>query len=120
VIDRNGPTKALAIGLAALAGYIDAIAYIETGGFFVSFMSGNTTRFGVGLAQGSKPALIAAGLIGCFITGVAVATLAGDQWRRFRRSAVLSLVCGVLAAAALLAVIDAKTYAIACLAFAMA
>ena len=39
-----------AICLAALAGFVDALAYISLGGFFASFMSGNTTRLGVGLA----------------------------------------------------------------------
>jgi uncharacterized membrane protein YoaK (UPF0700 family) len=88
VISRNGPTKALAIGLAALAGYVDAIAYLETGGFFVSFMSGNTTRLGVGLANGSKATLIALGLVGCFVIGVAAATFAGYTFHRARRTAI--------------------------------
>jgi len=42
--------QARAIGLAAIAGYVDAIAFVDLGGFFVSFMSGNSTRLAVGLA----------------------------------------------------------------------
>jgi uncharacterized membrane protein YoaK (UPF0700 family) len=119
VISRNRPTKALAIGLAALAGYVDAIAYLETGGFFVSFMSGNTTRLGVGLADGSKATLIALGLVGCFVIGVAAATFAGYTFHRARRTAILCIVSLMLATAAVLAAIDAKSLAVACLAFAM-
>ena len=41
---------ALAVTLSAVAGYVDAIGFLKLGGFFVSFMSGNSTRLGVGLA----------------------------------------------------------------------
>ncbi|MDB5521663.1 MAG: hypothetical protein JWQ82_1260, partial [Tardiphaga sp.] len=40
----------LAFCLSGLAGYIDTIGFISLGGFFVSFMSGNTTRLGIELA----------------------------------------------------------------------
>lgn len=30
-------------------GYVDAVGFMMTGGFFVSFMSGNSTRLAVGL-----------------------------------------------------------------------
>lgn len=49
----------LAIALAALAGYVDAIGFLRLGGFFVSFMSGNSTRLAVGIASRSADALIA-------------------------------------------------------------
>ena len=32
--------------LSALAGYVDALAFLKLGGFFVSFISGNSTRLG--------------------------------------------------------------------------
>jgi len=38
---------AIAVALAILAGYIDGIAFVYLGGYFVSFMSGNTTQSGV-------------------------------------------------------------------------
>ena len=41
----------LAACLAALAGYVDAIGFLKLGGLFVSFMSGNSTRLAVGLAE---------------------------------------------------------------------
>ena len=43
---------ALACTLSALAGYVDGIGFIHLGGLFVSFMSGNSTRLGVTLADG--------------------------------------------------------------------
>ena len=48
--------RLLAVCLSALAGYVDATGFIRLGGFFVSFMSGNSTRLAVGLAQGSMAA----------------------------------------------------------------
>ena len=67
--------RLLAACLSALAGYVDAVGFIKLGGFFVSFMSGNSTRLGVGLAQASPQALVAAGLIACFLVGVVSGSL---------------------------------------------
>ena len=47
---RNIP---LACALSALAGYVDGIGFLHLGGLFVSFMSGNSTRMGVSLAEGA-------------------------------------------------------------------
>jgi uncharacterized membrane protein YoaK (UPF0700 family) len=117
MIHHSRSVQALAIGLAALAGYVDAIAYIETGGFFVSFMSGNTTRLGVGLAHRLEAAAIAFGLIGCFITGVTAASLLGDWSGQARRQVILWMVALLLAAAALLTAVHIM--AVVCLAVAM-
>ncbi len=97
---------AIAIGASALAGYVDAIGFLSLGGFFVSFMSGNSTRLAVGIAGLPPEALIAARLIGCFVLGVVAGTLLGAAARRMRRPAVLALVAGLLAAAALLDTVD--------------
>jgi uncharacterized membrane protein YoaK (UPF0700 family) len=67
--------RLLAASLAALAGYVDAVGFIGSGGFFMSFMSGNSTRFGVGLIEWEKAALYAAGLMAAFVAGVAGAAL---------------------------------------------
>ena len=61
----------LAATLSALAGYVDAVGFMTLGGFFVSFMSGNSTRLGVGLSLGEwEHAAIAFGLIALFVVGV--------------------------------------------------
>lgn len=66
--DRN--FRALACGLAALAGYVDAIGFMKSGGLFVSFMSGNSTRMAIGIAEGTALGLAAAALIALFVCGV--------------------------------------------------
>jgi uncharacterized membrane protein YoaK (UPF0700 family) len=93
--------KLLAAGLAGLAGFVDATGFISLGGFFVSFMSGNTTRFAVGLASGTIAAAIAAALISGFVIGVMAGTLTGRLAPSHRPAWVLVLVAGLLALAAL-------------------
>jgi uncharacterized membrane protein YoaK (UPF0700 family) len=67
---------ALASALSALAGYVDGIGYLHLGGLFVSFMSGNSTRMGVSLAQGHwLDAAEAFGLIALFVIGAAAGSL---------------------------------------------
>lgn len=92
----------LGAALSALAGYVDAIAFVELGGFFVSFMSGNSTRLGVGLSQALSAAGIASSLVGAFVAGVIAGTITGRFVRSQRSSAVLALVAVSLAGAALL------------------
>ena len=43
--------RTLAVGIAILAGFVDAIGFVESVGFFVSFMTGNSTRLAVGVAD---------------------------------------------------------------------
>jgi uncharacterized membrane protein YoaK (UPF0700 family) len=50
-LDRNA--RILAVSFAAMAGMVDAIGFLASGGFFLSFMSGNSTRFSVGVVAGS-------------------------------------------------------------------
>lgn len=92
--------RALAVGCSALAGYVDAIGFLSLGGFFVSFMSGNSTRLGVGLAQRSTASVVAAGLIGTFLLGVIAGSFTGHVAGRRRRPAVLALVGALLTVAA--------------------
>ena len=66
----------LACALSALAGYVDGIGYLYLGGLFVSFMSGNSTRLGVSLAQAQwSNASQALGLIALFVIGAAAGSL---------------------------------------------
>ncbi len=92
----------LAIALSALAGYVDAIGFLATGGFFVSFMSGNSTRLGVGVAELSANAAVAAMLIVSFLAGVIAGSLTGRLAGQRHREVVPLLLAGLLAAAALL------------------
>jgi uncharacterized membrane protein YoaK (UPF0700 family) len=99
---HSRPLRALAIGLSALAGFIDAVAFLDIGGFFVSFMSGNSTRLGVGLAMAPGAAATAGALIGAFVVGVTTGSLIGHLAGRHRRTAVLVLVATAIILAALL------------------
>ena len=93
----------LAASLACLAGFVDAVGFLKLGGFFVSFMSGNSTRLGVGVALGDlRIVATAGGLVGLFVTGVVLGALVGREDWRWRRAAVLALVSGLLAVSALL------------------
>ena len=82
----------LAATLSALAGYVDAVGFMTLGGFFVSFMSGNSTRLGVGLSLGEwDEAAIAFGLIVLFVVGVVVGATVARRFGEGRRSAVLAV-----------------------------
>ena len=66
----------LACALSGLAGYVDGIGYLHLGGLFVSFMSGNSTRMGVSLAEGNwSSATEALGLVALFVIGAAIGSL---------------------------------------------
>jgi uncharacterized membrane protein YoaK (UPF0700 family) len=93
----------LATGLAGLAGFVDATGFIATNGFFLSFMSGNSTRLGVGLIERAGHAAQAAGLLGAFVIGVMAGTLTGRAAGRHHRPAVLLFLGSLLAVAAILA-----------------
>ncbi|MDF2383053.1 DUF1275 domain-containing protein [Nostoc ellipsosporum NOK] len=100
----ESPLVVIAICLAALAGFVDALAFTSLGGFFASFMSGNSTRLGVGLGGGLPgDAAVAGGLVMSFVSGVIIASVV-TRWRqaRFRESLML-VVTALLAAAATLA-----------------
>jgi uncharacterized membrane protein YoaK (UPF0700 family) len=92
--------RLLAIGLSALAGYVDAVGFLATGGFFVSFMSGNSTRLGVGIAEMSSNAALAALLIGSFLIGVIAGSLIGRVAGRRHREVVPLVLAALLAGAA--------------------
>lgn len=114
----------LACALSALAGYVDGIGFLHLGGMFVSFMSGNSTRLGVDLAEGDWPkAAQAGGLIVLFVAGAATGSLivAG---RKVRGQAsgqgwVLMSEALLLAAAALCYTLGYSNVAIAAMVLAM-
>jgi uncharacterized membrane protein YoaK (UPF0700 family) len=87
---------ALALCLAALAGYVDALGVLFTQGLFVAFMSGNSTRLAVEIAQGHWAiAAPVAGVIAAFVLGTMI-----GQWLSSRSSAIELLAVGLLLASA--------------------
>ena len=106
---------ALACALSALAGYVDGIGFVHLGGLFVSFMSGNSTRMGVSLAQGQwVTAAQALGLIALFVTGAAVGSLIVLGRGANRQPWVLLAEASLLAAAARCYAFDLSNVAIVC------
>lgn len=94
----------LALGLAGLAGLVDATGFVVAGGYFTSFMSGNTTRMGVELVERPALALVPLGLIACFLTGVIVGALTGRRFRGRHKRVLLGLIAVLLASGAALLV----------------
>ena len=80
------PARALSIGLTltATAGFIDAVGFIALGGFYTSFMSGNTTQLGTGLAMGlGWPLMLPLGLVVLFFIGSFLGSLAAQESKRW-------------------------------------
>jgi uncharacterized membrane protein YoaK (UPF0700 family) len=111
---------ALASALSALAGYVDGIGYLHLGGLFVSFMSGNSTRLGVSLAEGQWSAAAAAlGLIALFVIGAAAGSLIVLGRGANRQPWVLLAEAGLLAVAALCYTFGLSNAAVAAIVLAM-
>jgi uncharacterized membrane protein YoaK (UPF0700 family) len=114
-------SQIVATGLALLAGYIDALGFLSLGGYFVSFMSGNSTRSAVELVHGAtwKTALIPLGIIALFVLGV----MAGRTIRHFSKrppsTSVLVFVSAMLCAAAVLHEVGAAAFTVPLMAIAM-
>lgn len=112
--------KTVAIALASLAGYVDALAFIELKGFFVSFMSGNSTRMGVGIIEDHTDWQTAFALIGCFGVGVVLGSLVGRKVHQHRAATLIAMIAGLLGGAALCTALDGpRTLTIALMAISM-
>src|SRR5882724_10407051 len=110
----------LACALSALAGYVDGIGFLHLGGLFVSFMSGNSTRMGVSLAEGHwLGAIEALGLVALFVIGAAAGSLIVLGRGANRQPWVLLAEASLLAAAALCYAFDLSNVAIAAIVLAM-
>src|SRR5882672_11145002 len=111
---------ALACALSALAGYVDGIGYLHLGGLFVSFMSGNSTRMGVSLAQAQwQDAAQALGLIALFVMGAAAGSLIVLGRGVHRQPLVLLAEALLLAASALCHAFGFSNAAVAAMVLAM-
>lgn len=110
-LDRRRLASAAA--LSAVAGFVDAIAFVALGGYFVSFMSGNTTRGAVDAFSGGAWG-VALTLVGAFVAGV----VAGSVLQRLVPARPESVALGavdLLLAAAVLAVDRAPVLLVAAL-----
>jgi uncharacterized membrane protein YoaK (UPF0700 family) len=111
---------ALACALSALAGYVDGIGFLHLGGLFVSFMSGNSTRMGVSLAQGQwSNAAEALGLIALFVIGAAGGSLIVLGRGANRQPWLLLAEASLLAVAALCHAFGQSNAAVAAIVLAM-
>ena len=116
----QSPMIVLTVCLAALAGFVDALAYSSLGGFFASFMSGNTTRLGVAIATARYDEVRMAGaLILSFVAGVMIATVIVRRWPQHPRVAVMIAVTLLLAATAAIMRFHPASQALLLLAVAM-
>lgn len=97
-LDRR--TRALSFCLAGLAGYLDALGFLGSGGFFVSFMSGNSTRLGVGVVINLHAARVGFSLISAFVGGASISSLLGRVFPVHRQLVIMSLIAICLAVAA--------------------
>lgn len=80
-IDRR--SLGLSAALAAVAGFVDAVGFLDSGGLFVSFMSGNSTQGAVALVTESPViALVSAGIIAAFVAGVTAGALVSARASR--------------------------------------
>ena len=119
-VERYGARERLfAAALSSLAGYVDAVGFVQSKGFFVSFMSGNSTRLGVGLVGSVADALAAAGLLTSFILGVTAGSLMGRASGGRRVPTVLTFVAALMSAGAALGVFNFMHASLALTAFAM-
>jgi len=109
----------MAIGIALLAGFVDAAGFLQVDGYYVSFMTGNTTLLALDVASGARRVLVPALLIVGFILGVALGTWLGDMRESGRKRRVLSAVLALLVAAALARSLELQAPSLACLVLAM-
>lgn len=112
-------TRALAASLAAVAGYVDATGFLASKGFFVSFMSGNSTRLAVGSVERAADAAAALALIMIFVLGVVIGSLVGRRAGRHQRATVIALVAAALLLAVPLSASGQNRAALALMALAM-
>ena len=102
MIELDLRSRIFAACFSAVAGFVDVVGFLMTGGFFVSFMSGNSTRLGIGLSDGSATAAMAGGLILAFVTGVVLGASVGRLAKALKEPAILGFVTGLLALSAVM------------------
>lgn len=121
--DYRRGEHALAIYLSSITGFVDTIGFMYLGGYFLSFMSGNTTRL-TAAANASQwdVVAIAGGLMLTFLAGVAAGAFISQLGQRHlprtrTREAVLLFVCAMSGVSSLLLVLGHERASVYFLAF---
>lgn len=122
--DAGRPGVYVALGLAGLAGFVDALGFLSLGGLFVSFMSGNTTQLGTRIARGDAftslaLVLVPAVLIALFVAGVIGGTVVRRKFARHWGGVVMVVVALLLLGGAVSASFGSLCAAVAFTALAM-
>lgn len=107
---------AIAVCLSFLAGFVDALGFMHLGGYFVAFMSGNSTQMAAALPDGLAGAVLPLSLVGLFVFGVICGTLLEQ---RFSSALGLLLLAALLGVAALLSLIKLDGIAVLATPFVM-
>ncbi|WP_417308531.1 YoaK family protein [Devosia sp.] len=89
------PLLGLGLALTAAAGMIDAVGFVELGGYYTSFMSGNTTQLGAAIADPGV-VLLPLGLVAMFFLGSFGGTLVAGHGNWHGTLRVLGLVLATL------------------------
>ncbi|MBJ6986195.1 YoaK family protein [Devosia sp. MC521] len=96
------PAKHLILGmvLTGAAGLVDIVGFIELGGYFTSFMSGNTTQGAAALFNGEYSVLaLTLTLIALFFLGSTIATFLATAQTRWSSTLVTGFTALAVAAA---------------------
>ena len=119
-MQRFTPQQRLfAYAVAALAGFVDVTGFLQVDGYFVSFMTGNTTLLARDLAGGASRVAVPALLIAGFVIGVVAGTLLGDRLASRRKVVVTALVAALLVCAALARFVELREISLGLLVVAM-
>jgi uncharacterized membrane protein YoaK (UPF0700 family) len=114
------PAFILATVTTLTAGFIDAIGYTHIGKLYLSFMSGNTTRFGIAVAEWDHATVLLAGaVIALFVVGAGVGALLTDLSARFAMTRVLGAEVVLFAGALTLVLASGSEFALLPVAAAM-
>lgn len=119
MIQHSTRERLVAMPMAALAGFVDAVAFLHLGGYFVSFMTGNTTRLGASIAEANGRMWLPALLIVLFVSGVVAGTLVRQAAVSRGQGWVMVLVTAMLALAGLASIAGFPWLAMGALAVAM-
>lgn len=98
---------AMAVALSFLAGFVDALGFMHLGGYFVAFMSGNSTQMAAVLPDGLAGAVLPAALVCLFVLGVMVGTLVEQRVSTALGLLILAALLGIATAFAAMRLDDA-------------